>query len=199
LNICIDRDCKVWSRVVLASESSNIDHMTPSPCLQARPLAPLSHATCRAFPLCVARILSSSALRICHLPPQITTGSTPSPSWPSHSACRTPKPTAQAHASPPSQRPTSKCKTPLLYVARVAHRPCASPLEVWTSSHFRRIAAGYGFAQDIRTLLLFPHLFETFRSPFFSFPIHPRPYHRARRLVSHPLTSARSLLETAIQ
>ena len=48
-----------------------------------------------------------------------------------------------------------KSKTPLLYIACIAHCPCPLPLEVWTSSRFRRRAAGYGFTQVPRTLLVF--------------------------------------------
>ena len=150
--------CKVTHGFALASasESSNIDHVTPSPRLQA---TGRRTPRARAFHLCLACTISSSALCIRRLPPQIAIGSMFSPSQPSRLGRRTPKPSAQAQASPPSHRPTSKRKTPLLYVARVAHRPCPSPLEVGTSSRFRRIAAGYGIAQAHSYAFVIPLLF----------------------------------------
>jgi hypothetical protein len=114
------------------------------------PCSPIQAPTC---------ILLLSALHIHRLPPQITSGSMPFPLQPSQLAHRTPKPMAQAQALPPSHRQTSECKTLLLYVACVVHHPWTSPLEVWTSSHFRRIAAGYGFVQDIHMLSLFSFFF----------------------------------------
>ena len=79
-----------------------------------------------------------------------------------------------------------KRKTRLLYVARVAHRPCPSPLEVWTSSRFRRFTAGYGFAQVPCTLLSFLFCFRRSVRHFPNFPICIRSCFRACSLVSHP-------------
>ena len=143
-------------------------HVTPSACLLIRltDSAPPVHATTLPPPpmprspiLIPARFSLPSALRIRRTPPQIVTGSTPFPSKPSRLVRRTPKPSAQDQASPHRISRQQKCKTPLLYIARVAHRPWPSSLEVWTSSQFRRMAAVYGFAQDIRTLFVIPLLF----------------------------------------
>ena len=79
-----------------------------------------------------------------------------------------------------------KRKTPLLYVARVAHRPCPSPLEVWTSSRFGRFTTGLSFAQVPSTPLLFLFCFRRSVLHFPNFPICIRSYFRARGLVSHP-------------
>ena len=65
-----------------------------------------------------------------------------------------------------------KRKTPLLYIARIAHRPSPLPIEVWTSSRFRRNAVGYGFAQDLRTLLSSPFVLDILLS-IFSLPHSP--------------------------
>ena len=145
----------------MASETRNIDHMTPSPRLRAC----LSAAPCRtphahAFPFCLVRLLSPASSRrppcaIGRLSPQIVVGSTPSPSQSSRSARRTPKPSAQDQASPHRIGRHQKRKTLLLFVARVAHRPWPSSLEVWTSSRFRRIAAEFSLRTVVR-FLIFP-------------------------------------------
>ena len=94
----------------MVSESSNIDHVTLSPRLQTRlshsPSARCRTPRARASPLRLARTLSL-----------------PAPSQPSRLARRTPKPTAQAQASLRRIGRHQKRKTPLLYVARIAHRP----------------------------------------------------------------------------
>ena len=181
-----------------ASETRNIDHVTLSPRLQAcLSTAPYRTPHAHAFPFRLVRLLSPASSRrppcaIGRLPLQIVVGSTPSPSQSSRSARRTPKPSAQDQASPHRIGRHQKHKTPLLFVARVAHRPWPSSLEVWTSSRFRRIAARFGIAQVKCTLLLFLFCFRRSALHSLAFPIRLRPCYRARRLVSHPPTSARS-------
>jgi hypothetical protein len=104
-----------------------------------------SHATTLRSPpkprspiLTPARIHSSSALRIRHLPPQIATGSTPSPSQPSRLSRRTPKSTAQDQASPPSHRPTSKTQD----TAALRGMRRASPLPIASRSGLRLVLEG---------------------------------------------------------
>ena len=162
-----------------ASETRNIDHVTLSPRLQAcLSTAPYRTPHVHAFPF--RRLLSPASSRrppcaIGRLPPQIVVGSTPSPSQSSRSARRTPKPLARLKRCPRRIGRHQKRKTPLLFVARIAHRPWPSPLKVWTLSRFRRIAAGYGIAQDIHMLLLFPFCFRCSALHSLAFPICLRP------------------------
>ena len=80
-----------------------------------------------------------------------------------------------------------KRKTPWLYIERVAHHPCASPLKVWTWDHcWIWFLSGRLYAFFIPSFVL--------NVPFsiFNFLIRLRPHHQVRHLVSHPLPSARS-------
>ena len=134
-----------------------------------------------AFPFCLARLLSPTSSRhppcaIGCLPPQIVTGLTLFPLQPSRLVCRTPNLLAQDQPSPHRIGRHQNRKTPLLYVAHVTHCPWPSSLEAWTLSQFRRISAGYGFAQ-VNSYALFDILFCFGRSALHSlaFPIRPRP------------------------
>ena len=184
--------------VTLASESSNIDHMTPSPRLRAcLSTAPYRTPHAYAFPFCLARLLLPTSSR--H-PPHALAACYPRSSLDQHLPLRSQAvlPIApQNHRSRLKRCPRrigrhQKRKTLLLFVARIAHRPWPSPLKVWTLSRFRRIAAGYGIAQDIRMLLLFPFCFRCSALHSLAFPICLRPCYRARHLISHPPTSAQS-------
>ena len=104
--------CNVWSHLGLGIEQYRPRGTVSAPASPTQH-CPLSHATRPHFPLpphspALTRVLSPPSLCICHLPPQIVIGSTPSPSQSSCSSHRAPNPLAQAQASPPLHRPTSK-------------------------------------------------------------------------------------------
>ena len=162
-----------------------MDHVTPSLRLQAT--RPLLHATRPHSPLMPR--LHPLIVRPVHSPP-----ATPDRHWIDTFPFAA-KSTCLSH--PKNHRPRlkhrphrigrhQKRKTPLLYVARVVHRPCPSPLEVWTSSWFRRFTAGYSFAQVPHMLLSFLFCFRRSVLHFPNFPICIRSCFRACSLVSHP-------------
>ena len=99
--------------------------LTTQHCLHAcKPLAPCRSPWARAFHLHLACTLLSSALHICHLPPQIPLDQ-----------CLPPRSQVDLAVAPQNHWPRhkhrprcigqhQKCKTPLVYVARIAHHPC---------------------------------------------------------------------------
>ena len=112
--------CKVWVRFRLGIAISTTRHRLRA----CKPLAPCRSPRARAFHLHLACTLSSSALRIRRLPPQIPLDRRLPPRSQVDLAVA-----PQNHRPRLKHRPRrisqhQKRKTPLVYVARIAHRPC---------------------------------------------------------------------------
>ena len=112
--------CKVWVRFRLGIAISTTQHRLRA----CKLLAPCCSPRARAFHLHLACTLSSSALRIRRLPPQIPLDRRLPPRSQVDLAVA-----PQNHRPRLKHRPRrigrhQKRKTPLVYVARVAHRPC---------------------------------------------------------------------------
>ena len=130
----------------MAPETRNMDHVTPSPRLRARLSTapyrtPHAHAFLPPRSPALARVLSPPSLCYCHPRSSLDR------QLPLRSQAVLPV-APQNHRSRLKRRPRrlgrhQKRKTPLLFVARVVHRPWPSSLEVWTSSRFRRIIADH--------------------------------------------------------
>lgn len=125
LRFCVLLLIVVRYEFALASESSNIDHVTPSACNATPIQSDSSLAPCRTPPLSYASPtwLCTCPARACY--PKSSQDRHFPFSQPSRSTRRTPNPTVETHRSPPSCRPTSKAQdtAALLRIALVAHRP----------------------------------------------------------------------------